>query len=110
MTDATTRELTNSDDSRDELDPELLQLPDPPKRERSLTVALLLFTALSAVAMVLALRRDAAYAFAPESARDVGDLTTVDVGGFVDNQYVRAQAMLGSAHAIRYERPLVSDS
>lgn len=110
MTDAPTRELTPADESGEELDPELLQLPDPPKRERSLTVALLVFTALAALTMVLALRRDAAYAFAPPSARDVGDLTTVDPSGFVENQYVRAQAMLGSAHAIRYERPLVSDS
>jgi hypothetical protein len=112
MTDAPTRELSPAEESREELDPELLQLPDPPKRERSLTVALLVFTALAALTMVLALRRDAAYAFAPPSARDVGDLTTVDPNGLrvVENQYVRAQAMLGAAHAIRYERPLVSDS
>ncbi len=110
MTDAPTRELTEAEESREELDPELLQLPDPPKRERSLTVGLLVCTALAAVAMVLALRRDAAYAFAPASARDIGDLTSADPAGFVDNEYVRAQAMLGSARAIRYERPLISDS
>jgi hypothetical protein len=63
--------------------------------------------------MVLALRRDAAYAFAPEHARDLGDLNAAPTDGsstFVENQYVRGQAMLGAARAIRYERPLVSDS
>ena len=66
-----------------------------------MTVVLLVFTALAAVAMILALRRDAAYAFAPTSARDVGDLTTVDPSTLVENQYIRAQAMLGSVLSIK---------
>lgn len=105
----TTPELTASE-SKDELDPELLELPDPPKRDRTITVGLLLFTALASLAMVVALRRDAAYAFAPTHARDLGDLNTADTTTFVENEYVRGNAMLGAAHAIRYERPLVSDS
>ena len=67
MTDAPTTELSrdpSSTGANDELDPELLELPESPKRERTLTVALLVFTALASLAMVLALRRDAAYAFA----------------------------------------------
>ena len=51
--------LIPSKADRDELDPELLQLPDPPKRERTLTVAMLLFTAVASIAMIFALRRDA---------------------------------------------------
>lgn len=94
----------------EELDPELLDLPDPPKRERSLTVALLLFTAVASLAMVLALRRDAAYAFSPARAEDLGDLGTAPPTALRDNAFVRAHAMLGAAHAIRYERPLVSSS
>ena len=94
----------------DAVDPELLGLPDPPKRERSLTVALLLFTAFASLAMVLALRRDAAYAFAPAHAEDLGDLGSAPAAAFRDNAFVRARAMLGAAHAIRYERPLVSSS
>jgi hypothetical protein len=110
MTDAPTRELNGEDESREELDPELLDLPDPPKRDRTVIVGLLVFTAVAALAMVLALRRDAAYAFAAEQARDLGDLTTANPDAFVENQHVRGQAMLGAAQAIRYERPLVSDS
>ncbi len=110
MTDAPTSELTGKPSQTEEVDPELLELPDPPKRERTITVALLLVTALAALAMVFALRRDAAYAFAPAQARDLGDLTTADTSTFVENEHVRAQAMLGAAHAIRYERPFVQGS
>lgn len=92
------------------LDPELLDLPDPPKKERTFTVALLVFTALASLAMVFALRRDAAFAFGDAHPRDLGDLGSAPAAAFVENGYVQGTAMLGAAHAIRYERPLVSDS
>jgi hypothetical protein len=110
MTTAPSTDLHDRLDAREEIDPELLDLPDPPKRERTVTVALLVFTALSALAMVLALRRDATYAFAEGNARELGDLTTANAASFAPNGYVHGRAMLGAAHAIRYERPLVSDS
>lgn len=112
MTDAPTTELSQSSekDGKDELDPELLGLPDPPKQGRTLTVALLVFTAAASLLMLLALRRDAAYAFSPTDARELGDLTSAKADGFVQNQFVHGSVMLGSGGAIRYERPLVSDS
>jgi len=109
MTDAPTTDLREND-LKEEVDPELLDLPDPPKQGRTLTVALLVVTALASVAMLLALRRDAAYAFVSADARDVGDITTSAPGAFVENQYVHGAVMLGAGGAIRYERPLVSDS
>jgi hypothetical protein len=109
MIEAPTTELTGRE-TTDEVDPELLQLPDPPKRDRTITVGLLVFTALASLAMVVALRRDAAYAFAPANTRDLGELTTANTASFVENEYVRGTAMLGAAHAIRYERPLASGS
>lgn len=90
----------------EQVDPELIDLPDPPKRERSLTVAMLLFTALASIAMIFALRRDAAYAFSVRDATDIGDLGAAAPEVFAENRYVRATAMLGAARAIRYERPL----
>lgn len=115
MTDAEATDLTpganrGGYDAREELDPELLELPDPPKQGRTLTVALLVVTAIASVAMLLALRRDAAYAFAPETARDLGDLTTAAPAVLGENEYVHGSVMLGAGGAIRYERPLVSDS
>jgi hypothetical protein len=94
----------------DAIDPELLDLPDPPKRERSVTVAMLVFTALASLSMVVALRGDAAYAFASAQPVELGDLGAAPAGALVENGFVRGTAMLGAAHAIRYERPLVSDS
>jgi hypothetical protein len=108
----------------DELDPELEALPAPPKRERTWTVVVLAVTILASVAMMISLLRDAAYAFAEGQPTDIGELrpkgaelragvqssggTALDAG--LDNHYVRAQAMLGAAGALRYERAFDSDS
>lgn len=107
---APSTELLQAPGVESEVDPELLDLPAPPKRERTLTVALLLFTALASLAMVFALRRDAAYAFQEARPENLGDLGTAPGAAFRDNAFVEGRAMLGAAHAIRYERPLVSSS
>ena len=109
MNQAPTADLTPSE-TDERVDPELLDLPNPPKRERTLTVGLLLFTALASLAMIVTLRRDAAYAFSVRDAADIGDLGTAPAEAFSDNRYVRGTAMLGAARAIRYERPLQSGS
>ena len=46
--------LGNNERTDEQLDPELLELPAPPKRERTLTVGMLLFTAVASLAMVVA--------------------------------------------------------
>ncbi len=105
MNQAPTLDLTPTQ-TEEQVDPELLDLPDPPKRERSLTVAMLLFTALSSLAMIFALRRDAAYAFSVRDAASIGDFGSAPAEAFSENRYVTGTAMLGAARAIRYERPL----
>jgi hypothetical protein len=110
------------DEGGDELDPELLSLPDPPRSGRTLTIAVLVLAAVSALAMTFALRRDVAYALAPLLGHlahgrqgvvaDVGDLrlATPEALSANENRFVRGDAMLGAAGGIRYERPLVADS
>ncbi len=71
---------------------------------------MLVFTAAASLAMVVSLRQDAAYAFASPHATDLGDLAQTPAGAFVENGFVQGTAMVGAAHAIKYERPLVSDS
>ena len=110
MTTAPTHHLSPGAREDDAIDPELLDLPDPPKRERSVTVGMLAFTAFASLAMVVALRGDATYAFAPAQATDLGDLGSAPAAAFVENGFVTGTGMLGAAKAIRYERPLVSDS
>jgi hypothetical protein len=101
-------------EAAEDLDPELLALPDPPKKGRTLTLLLLGLTAIASLAMVFALRRDVAYAalaFRGALPADVGDLHEVDgsIAGH-ENGFVSARGMLGAAGGIRYERPFASDS
>jgi hypothetical protein len=96
----------------DELDPELLGLPDPPRRERTLTVVVLAFAAALSLAMVFALRGDVVYALAGTTPAGVGDLRTATSESLAanENRLVHAEGMLGAAGGIRYERPFVDDT
>ena len=96
----------------DELDPELLSLPDPPRRGRTFTLAVLGVTAFASLAMVFALRRDVAYAVGPATPADVGDLRVAQAASLAgyDNRLVTAHGMVGAAGGIRYERPFSEGS
>jgi hypothetical protein len=100
------------DSRREELDPELLALPDPPRTGRTLTIAVLVLAALASLLMVFALRRDVAYAFTPSFPADLGELKAADPAGLamLENRHVQAQGMLGAAGAILYERPFTDDT
>lgn len=93
-----------------EVDPELVALPAPPRRERTLAVILMLVTAAASVAMCWALRTEVSYAFHKPVPVDVGDLGSLQVGTLEPGTYVEARGLLGSAGAIRYSRPLEGDS
>ncbi|MGO9714420.1 MAG: hypothetical protein ACLQBL_36575 [Polyangiaceae bacterium] len=94
----------------DSVDPELASLPEPPRAERRATFLLLALTALASLAMVLTLRRDAAYAFAPNDIAELGELRTAPAAALLPNSFVRGEGMLGGGGAIRFERSLESDS
>jgi hypothetical protein len=111
-TDASTQanELELLGKATDEVDPELLALPDPPRGERRVTLLVLALTAAASVAMVVSLWKDAAYAFAAPREVDLGELRSAPAGAFAANSFVQARGMMGAAGAIRYERPFVEDS
>jgi|HubBroStandDraft_6_1064221.scaffolds.fasta_scaffold99582_1 hypothetical protein len=96
----------------DEIDPELLSLPNPPRGGRTLAVLILGIAAIAAVGMAFVLRHDVVYALANASPATVGDLRTATGAGLQshENHYVRAEGMLGVAGGIRYERPFVDDT
>lgn len=75
-------------------------------------MAALLAGAIAALAMALTLRRDVLYACRSTSPVSLGDLSTATAGtlGGYENRYVRAEALLGAAGGIRYERPLRADT
>jgi hypothetical protein len=99
-----------SGDGDDVEDPELLALPPPPKAQRQLTVALLLLVALTASAMVYALRGEAGYALTSRAEIDLGELHEVDTSKVDDNRFVSARGSLGGALAVRFERPFEGDT
>jgi hypothetical protein len=92
------------------VDPELLSLPAPPKRERTAAVVLMGLTAVAAVWLAVALLAEARYALAPGQPVDVGDLTSLHPGTDLANRYVRASGLLGTSGAIRYGRAAEGDS
>ena len=93
-------------------DPDLLELPDPPRRQRAFTVAVLALAALAALAMAFALRIDVLYALGPGRPVTLGDLhgATDAVLDTHVNSFVSGAALLGAAGGLRYERPLRDDT
>jgi hypothetical protein len=107
-TEATQTDITLAE--KDEVDPELLELPDPPRRERRSTLLLMALAAVASAGMAASLTRDAAYAFRSTSAIDLGDLSAAPASAFTSNELVQGHGRLGGAGALRYERPFESDS
>jgi len=96
--------------STTEPDPELLSLPAPPKRERTVTVLLMLVTAFAATWMAISLLGEARYALTSGHPQEVGDLSTIHPGADLTNRYVRAAGLMGTTGAIRYGRAAEGDS
>ncbi len=91
-------------------DPELLALPNPPRRERTLTLLVLLATALASLVMALTLTGDVSYALSSKVAVDLGELGDARPDATLENRFVRGHGTLGAGGAIRFERPLTSGS
>jgi hypothetical protein len=85
----------------DEVDSELLALPEPPRRERTATSALLVMTALVSLFFAWILQEDAAYG-ASTGAPTV--ITHADQ--LRENAFVELQPILGAAESVRFEKPL----
>ena len=93
-----------------EPDPELLALPAPPKKERTVTVIVMGITAIAAAGLALALRGEALYAISSGQPADLGELASLRPKEDLDNRYVRATGLLGTQGAIRYGRAAEGDS
>jgi hypothetical protein len=96
--------------STTEPDPELLSLPAPPKRERTVTVALMLITALAASWMAISLLGEARYALTSGHPQELGDLAATHLTEELANRYVRASGLMATTGAIRYGRAAEGDS
>jgi hypothetical protein len=93
-----------------EPDPELLALPAPPKRERTITIVLMLVTAIAAASLAWSLRSEALYALSEGQPVELGDLSSRAPDASLANRYVQATGLLGSQGAIKYTRAAEGDS
>ncbi|RYZ63291.1 MAG: hypothetical protein EOP08_11160, partial [Proteobacteria bacterium] len=96
--------------SAEEVDEELLALPDPPRTERTLTLVALVLAALVSLAFAFSLRHDVQYSLSRAEPLPVGALDTVRIADLPKNRVVTASAALGVSGAMRFERPLVEES
>ncbi len=92
------------------VDPDLLSLPAPPKRERTAALVLMALTALASAWMAVALLAEARYALSPGQPAELGDLTPLHPSADLANRYVRATGLLSTSGAIRYGRAAEGDS
>lgn len=91
-------------------DADLADLPAPRRPGRRLTLVAMGVTALVALAMSFALRHDAAYALRGDSVDVLGNLAELRPDASLANHWVRGEALLSSTRAVRFARPLESDS
>jgi hypothetical protein len=100
--------------AEDAEDPELVALPAPPKRERTVALLVLAATALASCLMTMALGGDIAYALSPSTPMLLGELRDVPpsvlADSLADNRFVQAHGVLGAVGAIRFERAFASES
>ncbi|MET0594241.1 MAG: hypothetical protein ABW133_16185 [Polyangiaceae bacterium] len=92
------------------VDPELAALPRPPRQERTISLLLMALTAVLAAFMTAVLASDVRYALRGGEPAPVGDLSHLVPEADLSNRYVRADGTLRLDGAIRYSRPLESDT
>jgi hypothetical protein len=91
-------------------DPDFEALPQPRRPGKRITLATLTATTVVTLLLAFALRGEAAYALGSGSPTDLGDLGALQPVRAQANSWVRGAGELGTAGAIRYARPLESDS
>lgn len=95
-----------SADSHDEL----AQLPAPRRPWRRATLVTLTLSALGSLVLAVLVMPDVGYSLKSGPPRDLGDLTSSTPAPDTKNDWVHGEASLSTTRAIRYRRPLESDS
>jgi hypothetical protein len=90
-----------------EFDEQLLQLPDPPRAERTWSLLAMVVSAIAALSLTFALRGEIAFALSnAQPMRITAPLTVLPTEGMV----TASNLTLGATGAIRMDRPLVDGS
>lgn len=88
----------------DDSDLDLATLAAPPKWQRSVTLGVMLVTAVLSTLAAWSLRSEALYALSDQAPLDVGNLRDAALGEQHANRYVRAYANLERAPTVGYGR------
>jgi hypothetical protein len=91
-------------------DDDLGELPAPRHPFRRLTFATMVGTALFALLLIFALRREVVYSLKTGAPIDLGELTQLTPSAGLSNSWVRGEASLQTDGAVRYKRPLDRDT
>ena len=91
---------------REQVDPELVALPAPPRGRRFAAMTIMALTVVASMALLASLRADVAYFFAPTRVADLGDVTAVEPGALTTNTYVRIEGTPMASGMVRYEEVL----
>ena len=91
-------------------DPELEALPEPRRPGKRLTVATLSATVIASLSMTVALAPEVGYGLQSSAPVDLGSLAHITTSADLANTWVHGEALLGTAGAVRYGRPLESDT
>jgi hypothetical protein len=95
---------------REAVDPELLELPAPPRGRRLAALVLMALVVVASMALVVAIRHDLAYFFAPSTTVDLGDVRSVEPASLEPNTHVRIQGTPMISRAVRYRRVLTGST
>jgi hypothetical protein len=105
-----TRVATESMNRGRSVDDELASLPRPPRRMRTLSLAFMAVASIAAGVMAILLAGDARYALRTASPAEVGELAVLSPSKQLKNLFVQGSGQLDAKRALRYQRPLESDT
>jgi hypothetical protein len=91
-------------------DRELAELPPPRRPWRRATLTSLALGALGSLWLAWAVLPDVSYSLKGGAPRELGELAGKNLGGELGDAWVHGSGQLSVANAIRYRRPLESDS
>ena len=94
----------------DAVDPELLDLPAPPRGRRFIAMTLMALVVVASLGMLASLRGDIGYYFATPTAIDLGDVGGVDPAALTPNTYVTVRGTPMASNTVHYQRVLSGDA
>ena len=95
---------------KEAVDPELLDLPAPPRGRRLAAMTVMALVVAASLGMLASLRADIGYYFAQPTAVDLGDVQRVVPATLAANTYVTVRGTPMASGTVHYQRVLTGDT